>query len=721
MANDGDHMELALQECNFMHRTTNDREDHKLGQRSRFWADSDGFHDLNHELCSSKIQRDVHSTQSESSNLRESASSPLLCHGTCNAANSSNSRSDALRNVSSSAYSGQKHGIEHHRASSFDLKLLPLDPRQHEDHHSIPGAVHCDQSPTENNSGNSSDAMFSNLLNGDTTPFYLNRSSWPPPSSSCTVEEQSFFSSSIVTDDLTPDLSLTNSSISRTSSGAFNDGGRNAFYGDHGTTLAFFGSDGNSHLMEEATTFDQAAEDQSFRFLKLTEKDYESYTGDGIMQSYTHHVDFLGAGDGRYRAHAANGDVCHDFRSHQVQRHAGDIDHSAYGHNQGVHAWRSLFRCHEGNGFYPSISDRALDGDAQGAIEQRCSYSSNSMEGQQEATQHRTGNQTGHRHFPHSQSLPVFLQQAQDSQQCNSNKEQKPSGSFDERIRNRQDREDMETMMSRSTALNCASHDHELCQTNEMPIRSSSEGAWTAAQAGTRETPYVHSKKRQILEGEESDGGVDDPCRFVPSLKRSTSWNCSDKMSRASTSNKASSITSDMLIRMGSLRTISTTVPFSQSSLQHTVSNNRSASHVLNRNYSDPDALHIMMNTTTGPSQPYPSSVKQEKPQPRQGVANDPQSIAARHRRERISERLKTLQQMVPNGSKVDLVTMLEKAINYVKFLQMQVLASDEYWPTPLNTFPKMAAMAKLAADAKDPSNLEKIEKALTETIQTTS
>lgn len=73
------------------------------------------------------------------------------------------------------------------------------------------------------------------------------------------------------------------------------------------------------------------------------------------------------------------------------------------------------------------------------------------------------------------------------------------------------------------------------------------------------------------------------------------------------------------------------------------------------------------------------------------------------NRRERISERLKILQELVPNGSKVrhwsywcdisncnlfivkagndlcpclaqvDLVTMLEKAISYVKFLQLQV------------------------------------------------
>ncbi|XP_025822744.1 transcription factor bHLH83-like [Panicum hallii] len=61
----------------------------------------------------------------------------------------------------------------------------------------------------------------------------------------------------------------------------------------------------------------------------------------------------------------------------------------------------------------------------------------------------------------------------------------------------------------------------------------------------------------------------------------------------------------------------------------------------------------------------------------------DPQSLAAKNRRERISERLRTLQELVPNGTKVDLVTMLEKAISYVKFLQLQVkvLATDEFWP----------------------------------------
>ena len=42
-------------------------------------------------------------------------------------------------------------------------------------------------------------------------------------------------------------------------------------------------------------------------------------------------------------------------------------------------------------------------------------------------------------------------------------------------------------------------------------------------------------------------------------------------------------------------------------------------------------------------------------------------------RREKINERLKTLQNLVPNGTKVDISTMLEEAVHYVKFLQLQI------------------------------------------------
>ncbi|KAF3435549.1 hypothetical protein FNV43_RR22638 [Rhamnella rubrinervis] len=70
------------------------------------------------------------------------------------------------------------------------------------------------------------------------------------------------------------------------------------------------------------------------------------------------------------------------------------------------------------------------------------------------------------------------------------------------------------------------------------------------------------------------------------------------------------------------------------------------------------------------------------KTRARRGSATDPQSLYARKRRERINERLRILQNLVPNGTKVDISTMLEEAVQYVKFLQLQIklLSSDDMW-----------------------------------------
>ncbi|XP_042481270.1 transcription factor UNE12-like [Macadamia integrifolia] len=57
----------------------------------------------------------------------------------------------------------------------------------------------------------------------------------------------------------------------------------------------------------------------------------------------------------------------------------------------------------------------------------------------------------------------------------------------------------------------------------------------------------------------------------------------------------------------------------------------------------------------------------------RRGQATDPHSIAERLRRERIAERMKALQELVPSSNKTDRAAMLDEIVDYVKFLRLQV------------------------------------------------
>ncbi|XP_006857186.2 transcription factor bHLH66 [Amborella trichopoda] len=77
----------------------------------------------------------------------------------------------------------------------------------------------------------------------------------------------------------------------------------------------------------------------------------------------------------------------------------------------------------------------------------------------------------------------------------------------------------------------------------------------------------------------------------------------------------------------------------------------------------------------------------------RRGQATDPHSIAERLRRERIAERMKALQELVPNANKTDKASMLDEIIEYVKFLQLQVKVLS------MSRLGGAAAVAPLVAD----------------------
>ncbi|XP_030956337.1 transcription factor BHLH089 isoform X1 [Quercus lobata] len=80
---------------------------------------------------------------------------------------------------------------------------------------------------------------------------------------------------------------------------------------------------------------------------------------------------------------------------------------------------------------------------------------------------------------------------------------------------------------------------------------------------------------------------------------------------------------------------------------------------------------HVEQNTQTPPEQPKQDYIHVRA---RRGQATDSHSLAERARREKISERMKTLQDLVPGCNKViGKALVLDEIINYIQSLQHQV------------------------------------------------
>ncbi|XP_004493737.1 transcription factor UNE12 isoform X2 [Cicer arietinum] len=84
------------------------------------------------------------------------------------------------------------------------------------------------------------------------------------------------------------------------------------------------------------------------------------------------------------------------------------------------------------------------------------------------------------------------------------------------------------------------------------------------------------------------------------------------------------------------------------------------------------NVFHGQPMHTTVPAAPHPPAMR-PRVRARRGQATDPHSIAERLRRERIAERIRALQELVPSVNKTDRAAMLDEIVDYVKFLRLQV------------------------------------------------
>jgi hypothetical protein len=112
-----------------------------------------------------------------------------------------------------------------------------------------------------------------------------------------------------------------------------------------------------------------------------------------------------------------------------------------------------------------------------------------------------------------------------------------------------------------------------------------------------------------------------------------------------------------------------------------------------------PQEFQGQPNPGTAVSAPQPPTIR-PRVRARRGQATDPHSIAERLRRERISEKIKALQELVPSCNKTDRAAMLDEILDYVKFLRLQVKVLS------MSRLGGAGAVAQLVADIQ-PQSIE--------------